>query len=500
MSTPQERRFVRLALARKALTREQMEACQQLQAQKQKEGTKAPLWDCAVLQNMLSQDDAEKLEDDAGDLTVDKLGEFTIVRKLGEGGMGAVYLGIGSDKNRSAIKIMAPHLSKQRPFLTRFFREGQASMKLQHQNLVRGYDIGEDAGYYFFALEFVDGKSLSQIIRDGGPLPPEKATEIILSVAEALAYAHENHVVHRDIKPENIMLTRDGVAKLMDLGLARQTDSEVTALTRTGTAMGTPYYMAPEQAQDAKRADERSDIYSLGASWYHMVTGKVPFEGATSYEVFQKHLKEPLRPPQALESKVPRAVSLSIERMMAKEPDRRFQSATEVCEHIREHCLGKRDIKKELGVGAEAKTEAKEDLWDMKVAVKGRVEKRRFSLAELRARIRKGQIGRETPAKRVGESGPYQPAGSYSELEREFPRDYAMAAAGQKDGDAPSSRSELRSLLTHYDESARSYHRKRGLKKLVPLLIKLGIAAVVALVIWLFWDSISGVLSGFMGD
>ncbi len=500
MATPQEKRFARLLMARKLLTREKVQQCREFQAKKHEQGSKIPLWDCCVIQNLLPQAEAEKLEAEAGDIPVERLGEFTLVRKLGEGGMGTVYLGVGPDKKRAAIKVLARHLGSQRSLLTRFFREGQASIKLKHKNLVSGYDIGEESGHYFFAMEYIDGRSLGDVVEAGGPLPVDRASEIILGVSEGLAYAHENGLIHRDIKPDNIMLTREGVPKLADLGLARQRDGEMTALTRTGTAMGTPYYMAPEQAQDAKRADERSDLYSLGATWYHVLTGATPFEGDTSFEVFQKHMKEPLRPPEALRSGVPRSVSMAIQRLMAKKPEQRIQSALQLCDVIRNKCLGAPDIRRDLGLQG---AERDESLWNMKIQIGGRVEKRRLSLMDIRKRIKKGQITRDTPARRVGERGAYMPASSFRELAREFQSDYAMSAKTVVDEKAPESRQELHNLVTHFDGARKSYKRKEKLKKMLPYLLKLAGVLAVAGLVYAFrqpiWDAISGLIARFGG-
>ncbi len=488
MATPQEKRWLRLAVGHRAITREQAQECLDFQGRKRAEGSKLPVWDCAVLQNMLDQDLAEKLQRAAGDLKVEKLGSFEIISKLGEGGMGSVWKAMGPGKRLVAVKLLAPHLAAQRPLLTRFFREAQAAIKLQHPNIVRGLEVAEDSGFYFFAMEFVDGRSVREILRESGPLPPARATELILQVGKGLAYAHENGIIHRDIKPDNIMVTREGTAKLADLGLARQIDAEVTALTRTGTAMGTPYYMAPEQGNDAKRADARSDVYSLGATWYHMVTGHVPFDGATPLEIWQKHLKEPVKAPSSLQPAVPRNVSLTIERMMAKDPDQRIQTVREVCRMIEERCLGERDVARELGLD---KPQAQEQIWEVKVAVGGRVEKRRLSVSDLRTRIRKGQITRETPARRLSGHSEYQPAGSFRDLEREFPRDYATATVTHLPTEKPGTRHELHQLVTEFDSAQTSYARKRALKKLVPLLVKLGILGAIIVLIWRMWPSIS---------
>ncbi|MCD6416793.1 MAG: serine/threonine protein kinase [Planctomycetes bacterium] len=510
MALPQETRWARLSVARKLLTREQLDACYQFQAEKQEKGSKLPLWDCAVLQRLLNQNEAEQLQDEAGDVNAEKLGDFSLVRKLGKGGMGAVYLGVGPDKQRAAIKVLEQQLAKQRSFLTRFFREGEASMKLEHENIVRGLDIGEDGGYYFFAMEYVEGKSVAQLINQVGSIAWEQGTRIVLKVAEALAYAHANGLIHRDIKPENIMVAPGGVVKLMDLGLARQMDLEVTRLTQTGTAMGTPYYMAPEQIKDAKRADERSDIYSLGATWYHIVTGQVPFTGDTSYEVFQKHMKEIVRSPQAVRADVPRAVSIVIERMLSKEPARRMQSAEELCEIIRSKCLGPRDLRKELQLD---EVHADKPEWEVKIMVAGNEERRRLSRAEVPKRVRAKTLTRETPTRRIGDHGPYRPARMFPDLERLLPSDRPTVAAGPAPtgpqvrrtktrppaGSQKPGGSMLHTMIQDYDKEEKAYRKKKRMEKLAPLLIKCAIlAALVFLALW-FWPKIWGFLSGLIG-
>jgi serine/threonine protein kinase len=496
MATPQETRFLRLALKKKALSREQAKTCLEFQKTKLDGGSKIPIWDCTVLNGLLDQNAAEKLQTDAGELKVEKLGDFSIIRKLGQGGMGSVWEAAGPDKQRVAIKLLPEHLAAERRFLTRFFREAQASIKLQHKNIVRGVEVAEDQGNYFFAMEFVDGRSVRDLMTAAsGPLPVEQATDIIRQAAAGLAYAHEHGIIHRDIKPDNLMVTRQGVVKIADLGLARQMDAEMTALTRTGTGLGTPYYMAPEQSTDAKHVDARSDIYSLGATWYHMVTGQVPFDGDTQLEIMQKHLKAPVTPPASVQPGIPRPVSLVIERMLAKEPDGRVQSMKELVDYIDTKCKGERDITDELGL---QKSGGIESLWDVKVAAGSGIEKRRYSLSEVRSHIRDGRITRETPAKRAGERGVYQPAGSFKELEREFPRDYAQRVQATKHG-THTPRDELHNLVSHFDEAKKGYSRKKKMRKLGPFAIKALFLGIVVIVVVAFWPKISGVVSGIMG-
>ncbi len=340
MVSPQEARFSRLVCAENVLTKQQLEACSSVRAKKEDQGSKTKLWDCAVRMGMLEGTVAEKLADKAGDLPMDRLGDYAIQHKLGEGGMGSVYLGISPDGQKVALKVLSPLLARQGSLLNRFMREAESCCRLRHKNLVCGIGVGEDEGHYYFAMEYVDGPDVDHVLKTDGPLPVDVATDYIGQVAEGLAYAHGLGIVHRDIKPGNIMVTSDGVAKLSDLGLARCLDEGDSALTRTGTAMGTPFYMAPEQATDAKRADARSDIYALGGAWYHMIAGRPPFDGTTPVGLLLMHLKEPLKPLRTVVPGVPEAVSSTIERMMAKEPEDRIQTAAELVRIIRAECLG----------------------------------------------------------------------------------------------------------------------------------------------------------------
>jgi hypothetical protein len=417
-TSPPEDRFVRLAMARKVLDRDRLRTLMDFQAQKRAQGTMMPVWDCAVLLNFLDLPLVERLRDEAGDLEVDVLGDFSIIRKLGEGGMGTVWLAASPQDELVAVKVLSPQLARQRPYVTRFLREAQAAIKLRDQNIVRGIAVGEDRGRYYFVMEFVAGKSARQMIEEMGVLPVDDASSIILQVAAGLSHAHAKGIVHRDIKPGNILVSRQGVAKLADLGLARQTQADLTALTRTGIGMGTPEYAAPEQLLDAARADERSDIYSLGATWYHMVTGRPPFSGASALEIYQKHAGEPLRPPKAWRTDLPDSVSRTIERMMAKAPADRIPTALEAGRIIREDCLGQR----RAPVPAERETPSSgETLWEVEVRAGYGTRRQNLFLSEVKERIRGGQIVADTPVRPVGSDADYQPAASIPELRRELP-------------------------------------------------------------------------------
>lgn len=491
MATPQEKRFARLALETGALSRKQLGACASFQERKREKGSSIPLWDCAVLQDLMAETDAERLVEQAGDLPSERLGDFTLVRKLGQGGMGAVYRAEGPSGRDVALKVLAPRLASQRTFLTRFLREAQASCRLAHSNLVRGIQVGEHQGRYFFAMEFVDGTSVEEMLEQNGSVPVERATEIVLQVSDALVYAHQKGLVHRDIKPANVMVTAEGVAKLADLGLARQLEEDRTALTRTGTSMGTPLYMAPEQAMDAKRADARSDIYSLGATWYHMLAGRPPFEAPNPVEIMQKHLREPLKSLHTVAGGIPRGVSATVDRMMAKDPDRRIQTAGELRDTIREKCTGSRDVVEELGLKRKRKPQS---LWDVKLAVGDHVEKRRFALPEIRTLIRKGQFTGKTLVKRAGAHDAYQPAQSFRELQRELPYNFTAAARAAMETRSSQKREELHDLVTHFDRAERSHSRRKKLHRLIPYLVEILLLAAAAGAVWVFRDRLIGLV------
>lgn len=278
----------------------------------------------------------------------DKLGGYEVIKVLGKGGMGAVLLGRQVSLDRKvALKIMHANIAKNPGFVARFTREAYAAAQLNHHNVVQIYDIGEDRGTHFFSMEFVAGQSLMDLIKEKGKFDVEVAVGYVLQAARGLRYGHQQGMVHRDIKPDNLMLNTDGIVKVADLGLVKLPASDVPQpsgstdidddleaedgqLTRAGVVMGTPSYMPPEQAVDSSSVDQRADIYSLGCSLYVMVTGKPPFEGKTAMEVMTKHRTDPVVPPEVIVKRVPKALSTILLKMLAKNPNDRFQTMDEV--------------------------------------------------------------------------------------------------------------------------------------------------------------------------
>ena len=221
----------------------------------------------------------------SGKKTVKQLGDFELKKKLGKGGMGEVYLARQVSLDRLvALKTLSRELSKKEDFVARFQREARSMAKIDHVNVVKVYAVDSVKGIHFAAIEYIDGKSVQDWLDHLETFSVGDAVHIALISAEALRHAHDQNMVHRDIKPDNILLTSKGVVKVADFGLAKALDEDVS-MTQSGTGLGTPLYMAPEQARSAKTVDQRSDIYALGATLYHMLTGKLPFSGDTALEL-----------------------------------------------------------------------------------------------------------------------------------------------------------------------------------------------------------------------
>jgi len=257
------------------------------------------------------------------------IGDFRIQRKLGQGGMGAVYLAHQISLDRPcALKVMARELASKPGFVERFVREARSMAKMEHPHVVSCYAVGEDKGTHYVAMELMDGQSMQKWVDEIKVLPVGDALLVTITVAEALQHAHDLKMIHRDIKPDNILLTKKGVVKVADLGLAKATDEDMS-MTQSGTGLGTPHYMPPEQARNAKHVDHRSDIYALGVTLYHFVTGKVPFSGESVIELITNKEKGTFTPAHRLNNKIPERLSLMIDRSMAKDPKARYQSMKE---------------------------------------------------------------------------------------------------------------------------------------------------------------------------
>ena len=261
-----------------------------------------------------------------------RLGDYRVLRLLGEGGMGAVFLAFNEPEQKQvALKVLSSDMSRQQSNLDRFLREAKSGALLNHPNIVRNLASGKDrpTGLHFIVLEYVDGETAQHWLEHLGRLKVGDAFHIILDIARALEYAHSRNIIHRDIKPGNILIAESGLSKLSDLGLAKRLD-EVSNLTQTKQGFGTPYYMPYEQAINAKSADARSDIYALGSTLYHLVTGEVPFSGDNPMEIVDKKAVGFFLPASAVADEIPDSVDRILTRMMARDPADRYQTASEV--------------------------------------------------------------------------------------------------------------------------------------------------------------------------
>ncbi|MCA8920997.1 MAG: serine/threonine protein kinase, partial [Planctomycetes bacterium] len=261
---------------------------------------------------------------------------FQLLERLGEGAMGAVVKARKLDSGEIvALKILKPELAESQEHVDRFVREAESARRLQHPNIVRAVQAGRSGEYYYFAMEFVEGQTGSDLIKSQGKLPERFGLFVVASVGEALAHAWRQGIVHRDIKPDNIMITPQQEVKLTDLGLAMLAGQEST-LTMTGVVVGSPAYISPEQATGAKKLDTRSDIYSLGAALYHMLTGEVPYPGDQPLHVMLMHLNEPVPEARKVNPEISVATERLIMRMMAKKPVDRFQDPEALLEPVRQ--------------------------------------------------------------------------------------------------------------------------------------------------------------------
>lgn len=373
------------------------------------------------------------------------VGEYKILRRLGVGGTGSVFLAYHAKEARHvAVKVLDEQLALNQPALDRFYREAKSGALLQHPNIVRNIAIGRDQelGLHYLVLEYVDGPSALDLLEEFGRLSVGDAVHIVLDIARGLEHAHSRNVVHRDIKPGNILLTQSGLAKLADMGLAKRTD-EQSHLTQTRQGFGTPYYMPYEQAMNAKYADARSDIYALGATFYHLLVGEVPFSGINSVEIVDKKAVGDFTPASVLNPDVPRVLDQILAKMLAKEPRSRYQTASEVIVDLersnlsssvpsfidpdramRDPVVRQRLVSPakttNLDVRAGLKSPGQNDYWFVRFKdKKGQLAKAKLTHVEIVERIAAGKIGSKTEISRSMQ-GEFRPLTSFPEFKDSF--------------------------------------------------------------------------------
>jgi len=267
--------------------------------------------------------------------SLESIGNYDLEAKIAEGGMGAVYRA----RNRTtgqivAIKIVPAHTARNQTLLRRFEREFAAAHNIDHPNVVKAIEFCGKVATPFLVMEYVHGESLGQRIARVGRLSEDEAKHIFVQVCQGLHRAHKHHLVHRDIKPDNVLLTADNVAKITDLGLVKGLGEEELNLTRTGRGLGTPHFMAPEQFRDAKNADVRCDVYSIGATLYMAVTGVMPFEGGGPLDCWMKKISNEFEPPKNIHPQLSDRMNWAILRAMSADPEKRPASCREFVEDL----------------------------------------------------------------------------------------------------------------------------------------------------------------------
>lgn len=394
--------------------------------------------------------------------------------------MGKVYKARAPDGQIVAVKVLAAHLTDNEIQRSRFYQEARLAMQVDHPNMVRAIAVGESDNHHYIAMEFVEGELLRRRIKREGPIPEKEARRIIGQVALALHKAHKLGLVHRDVKPDNVLVSSSGLAKLTDLGLAKALDEDLN-LTKTGRGLGTPHYMAPEQFKDAKHADARADIYSLGATLYMLVTGAVPFAAASPLDTFIKKSKNEYVPPRQLNPNLSEATARAIERAMEADPALRPPTAKAFAEML----LGKDS----LGDTALPPPAAGEQVWFIIAPqADGKPKKIKGPRSSIEAQIVKGKLGILAQAS-PSRDGPFRPIDQIPEFrdalrkrspmetteEMSFIRREPSASA------VPTSRPD-RGWLDRLRDMAREWLQPSY------LFLAAGTLFLILVMAWLFWQ------------
>jgi serine/threonine-protein kinase len=319
-----EDKLAHALVSRGLLTREEVQQCRRgSSAESGAEALLARL----VQGGFLTSNQAQRVKQELPSLINQQIPGYQFVEKLGQGAMGIVYKARQLSMNRLvAIKILHPRLAANSEILRRLVDEAHIAAKLSHNNIVQAIDVGSAGNIHYFVMEYVEGTNIKQELEAGKKYEEKEAVEIVLQIAQALQHANRRGLIHRDVKPANIILTKDGIAKLADLGMARETDDAARTRAEKGLTIGTPFYISPEQILARSDIDVRADMYSLGATFYHMVTGQPPYPEAKVDEVLEAHLKRELTPPDHLNTELSSGLGEVVEIMMAKDRKKRYRT------------------------------------------------------------------------------------------------------------------------------------------------------------------------------
>lgn len=488
-------------------------------------------------------------EKTGGEKKATQLGDFRLIKKLGQGGMGEVFLAHQVSLDRQvALKVMNKQFSKQENFVKRFKREAQTMAKLNHPNIVQGYAVGEEQGLLYLAMELVKGhergRSLQDWMNNLKKLDVGDAIHVTLVIADSLKYANEFSLVHRDIKPDNMLVTEKGVVKLSDMGLAKATDEDMS-MTQSGTGLGTPYYMPPEQAADAKHVDHRSDIYALGCTLYYFLTGVLPFNGTSAMELILAKTKGTFTRARSHNKDIPERLDLIIDKMIAKDPKSRYQTYDELIRDLQS--LGRANpvlsfigstggpvatpsatVLGGSGVGAMNSTmanagaprttlaggpavpnkpvsaatnsQSQDDAsWTIvQIPASGPPKKAKFTTAQIRQLLKSGALDGKTKAS-PGTSTDLRPLASYPEFEQVIKAKIVQAKADKKT-------EEFSKIYSQIDRQQRWRPWMKwfrgffdGVKGLISLVIYLGVLAGIGVGLWLYWPTIYGMVQSSLG-
>jgi eukaryotic-like serine/threonine-protein kinase len=332
--------FAQLAIENGLLTETQVEECREALAQEVAAGNvRRPVEELVIEKGYMTAEAAralntalERLARDEGKTEPQKIGGYEIICTIGEGGLGTVYKARQISMGRLiALKVLHKKWLKDEEFKKRFLLEARLAGRLSHQNLIQVFDVGRQGDVLYFSMEYIDGDTVEEITDRDGAMDIDRALNICLQVLRAISYMKRFDIVHRDIKPGNIMLTKSGIAKLGDFGFVKSKFDAL--LAPDGEVLGTPDYISPEQAMGTEEIDWRSDVYSLGCTLYHMLAGNPPFDG-TGSTVMRKHIRAQLPSPREFNPDIPESVCAVLERMMAKNPDDRYQNAEELFEDL----------------------------------------------------------------------------------------------------------------------------------------------------------------------